>query len=517
MFGSGRQCEKTPAVSVPDLGFSMNRHLRNRPPPSPLDLLDVRLRPICDVYLGTRQVPGASIAIVHGDKGYHYAYGVKSTVSVEPVTALTGFNIASCSKAFVSAAVASLVDDDMASWDDPITRFVPEWQLHDAAAAMQVTLRDLSANRLGLPRVGLMEAGLDPRLPAEHIFSRLRHTAAAHALRERFTYLNAGHNANALAVERITGQRFVDALRDRILHPLGMSTSSGGEQARAALADQAAWHCRIGDDISPIDSIFTDQQVGAGGMVVSGADALQWMRLHLNGGVVDGRQVISREALVETHRPHVVAEPGKDLPSLFYPGAHMAAYALGWAVSDFEGHPLICHSGTGYGVAAMTLLLPRAGLGVAVYANVLGAPVTSLSFALAAAMLGRPARDWRAYFESFAPPRQEVAVASASPANPAVPVDLDSCVGTYAHAADGPLVVKRVGEGLSGNLEHGYRMNFSMLPLGSGAFAVQFNQPEWRALMDSERPVLRFKVVDGAVVAAQLEAGMMAREFERRV
>ena len=35
--------------------------------------------------------------------------------------------------------------------------------------------------------------------------------------------------------------------------------------------------------------------------------------------------------------------------------------------------------------------------------------------------------------------------------------------------------------------------------------------------MDSERSVLNFKVVGGSSVAAQLDAGLMTREFERRI
>ena len=53
--------------------------------------------------------------MVRDDKGYHCAYGVKSIVTREPVTAGTAFHIASCSKAFVSAAVASLVADGLVS------------------------------------------------------------------------------------------------------------------------------------------------------------------------------------------------------------------------------------------------------------------------------------------------------------------------------------------------------------------------------------------------------------------
>jgi CubicO group peptidase (beta-lactamase class C family) len=102
------------------------------PLPASLDLLDPRLRPICDAYLAVGKVPGASIAVVVGDRGYHYGYGVKSISTREPVTAQTSFNIGSCSKAFTSATVASLVADGLVSWDDPITKYVPEFQLYAA-------------------------------------------------------------------------------------------------------------------------------------------------------------------------------------------------------------------------------------------------------------------------------------------------------------------------------------------------------------------------------------------------
>ena len=105
-----------------------------RPSPAPLgglDVLDARLRPLCKAVLQAAGVPGASITIVAGDRGYHHAYGVKSLRTGAPVTAATGFNIASCTKAFVSATVAALVAEGRVAWNDPVAQHVPELQLYD--------------------------------------------------------------------------------------------------------------------------------------------------------------------------------------------------------------------------------------------------------------------------------------------------------------------------------------------------------------------------------------------------
>jgi hypothetical protein len=59
-----------------------------------------------------------------------------------------------CPKAFVSACMASLVADNLMPWDDPISKYVPEFQLYDEAVTRQGTFRDLSGNRLCIPRAG---------------------------------------------------------------------------------------------------------------------------------------------------------------------------------------------------------------------------------------------------------------------------------------------------------------------------------------------------------------------------
>jgi hypothetical protein len=319
-------------------------------------------------------------------------------------------------------------------------------------------------------------------VPAERIFRGLRHTAPIHPLRDRFTYVNAGHTAAGVAAGRISGLGFLATLRQRLLAPLGMAGTSGGAAAAVELADNAGWHVRDGEQVAVIEPVFTDHCLGSGGMVVSGNDALQWLRLHLNGGLVDGRQVLPREALLETHRPQAVATPGKDILSLFYPGARMGAYALGWAVADLEGHPVVCHSGSDLGVTAMTLLLPKAGIGIAVYANALSNVVVPLAHALAATLLALPPRDWLAYYKAaaaaIAPPPEPAPQAGAQPA-----LEGAAYAGAYSHPADGELLIQATGDGLAGHWPDGHLMAFELKPLGGHRFAVEFKQLPTRLTM----------------------------------
>ena len=481
--------------------------------PAPLEFLDPCLRAICDAYLGATKTPGASIAVVVGDRGYHYAYGVKSIETREPVTAQTGFNIGSCSKAFTSATVASLVADGLASWDDPITKYVPEFQLQDPWVTAHATLRDLSGNRLGLPRVGLVEYGMDPEVPATEILAALRHTQPQHPFRGRFTYVNPGHTANALAAGRITGQGFLATLRERILQPLGMSGTSGGVAARDELADQAAWHATMDGAAVPIDAVHSDGYLGAGGIVVSGADALQWLRFHLNGGSVDGRQVMARDALAELHHPQVIKVDDGTMPRL--PGARMEAYALGWAVADLDGHALLFHGGSDFGIAAMTVLLPEAGIGVAVYTNFVVGGDAATAFGLAGTLLGLPSRDWAAWASGMRP--SSTSAAAAVPESEGSPSGQAEYAGLYSHPADGDLSIERSGDRWQGRVVRGYRMDFDLEPCGTHRFFVRFRQPEWRGMASLwlEPPQLVFDVGNERAHRATLAAQVVGRAFDR--
>lgn len=477
----------------------------------PLTLLDPRLVGLCEAILGQAQVPGAIAAVVAEGRSYLHCYGVKSKGSPEPVGPATGFNIGSCSKAFASATLAALIGEGLADWDDPVKKWVPEFALMDETLTDQVTLRDLSGNRLGLTRQGLPEYGITPSLAPEEVVARLRYTPMAYPLRSRFTYVNAGHTACALAAGRIGGKGFLPTLRERILAPLDMTTTSGGSATPHDLDDLAGWHVVRDGVVHEIAPVFTDMYLASGGMVVSGQDALQWLRLHLGQGTVDGMKVIAADALAETHRPQIVAIPGRDIPSLFHPEAHMGAYGLGWAVADLHGEPMVTHSGSDLGVCAQTTFFPRAGIGVAVYSNSYGggpAPV-ALSFAIASTLLGRGQRDWFSHFRQFS--------SQPSPAPAPEPTDQDPSefVGSYLHPGDGPLDISWDGTRLTGHFRDSERFTFDLAPAGPDRFALSIAAVELAPLLWPDIHYLTFTRDEGRIVRAEISGFFEGRRYIR--
>jgi CubicO group peptidase (beta-lactamase class C family) len=103
-----------------------------------------------------------------------------------------------------------------------------------------------------------------------------------------------------LVVERVTGKRLGEALRERLLEPLGMrDTGFGVPDAQAhrlasAYASDKVWH--------GFDRQFRDGQAkgspmhsGGGGLVSTVADYAQFARMLANGGEAGGRRYLKPE------------------------------------------------------------------------------------------------------------------------------------------------------------------------------------------------------------------------------
>src|SRR5262245_31114861 len=99
------------------------------------------------------RVPGLGLAVVRdGEVVLARGYGVRALGKTDAVDADTIFAIGSSSKAFTAACVGLLVDQKKVDWDDPVTKHLPWFELHDAYATRDLTVRDLLTHRSGLAR-----------------------------------------------------------------------------------------------------------------------------------------------------------------------------------------------------------------------------------------------------------------------------------------------------------------------------------------------------------------------------
>src|ERR671924_141586 len=97
------------------------------------------------------RVPGLALGIVQDDRVvYLRGYG-NADPSGREVTPQTPFYVASVYKPFTALAIMQLVEAGKLELDQPVQRYLPWFQVADAAASASITIRHLLTHASGLP------------------------------------------------------------------------------------------------------------------------------------------------------------------------------------------------------------------------------------------------------------------------------------------------------------------------------------------------------------------------------
>jgi CubicO group peptidase (beta-lactamase class C family) len=97
-------------------------------------------------------IPGLAITVVYKDEVlFLRGFGVRKAGTDRPVNADTVFQLASVSKPIASTIVAGVVGERLATWDDPIVKHLPAFEMDNPYVTRAVTLRDMFCHRSGLP------------------------------------------------------------------------------------------------------------------------------------------------------------------------------------------------------------------------------------------------------------------------------------------------------------------------------------------------------------------------------
>src|ERR1700683_5592786 len=176
----------------------------------------------------TFDVPGIAVAIVKDGKVVlAKGLGVKKLGDPAPVDENTMFAIGSNSKAFTTAALATLVDEGKLAWDDPVYQRLPGFVMYDPYVSHEMTIRDLLTHRSGM---GLGEGDLlfwpHTTYTRDDIIYRLRFIKPASSFRSRFAYDNLMYIAAGQIIPAVTGKPWEEFIREKILQPLGMTTTN---------------------------------------------------------------------------------------------------------------------------------------------------------------------------------------------------------------------------------------------------------------------------------------------------
>lgn len=345
-----------------------------------------RLDELCDrieVRLMDAGVPGMALVVVAGGEVVlSQGFGVSDWEAETPVTEETVFPLGCSSKPFTATLTAMLVSDGTLSWDDPVTDYLPWFQLpidsEDEDA--QVTIRDLLSHRTGFFHMELSGkalswwTGVEPEPGDPEVWTREALLRAAlefepvARFREKHNYSNVSMVAEALASAAAAESDCDTLMRERMFAPLGMADSTTLFEPTKKHPDLATGYVVEGGECEAVPLGSMDAVSPAGGMSANIRDLGVWLRMLLNDGVHDGKRLIAHDALHEMWTSQV---PGAEMGGMF-PGAD---YGLSWFVREWQGHELVEHGGNGHGFSAQVALLPELGHGFAMLSNALPNPL----------------------------------------------------------------------------------------------------------------------------------------------
>lgn len=353
-----------------------------------------------DAYIAQAQqawpVPGLAVAIVKdGEVVLEKGYGVREVGTSEPVDAHTLFAIASNTKAFTAAALAMLVDEGKLSWDDPVHKHLPYFELYDPYVSAEMRVRDLLSHRSGLGTFSGDLLWYGTGYTAEDVVRRARHLEQAGPFRGHYGYSNLMFIAAGEVVRAVSGQAWPDFVEARILEPLGMDRTVTSVRDLERVRNVATPHRPTPTSVDAIEWYNWDPMAAAGGIISSVHDMTRWLRLQLGRGALGETRLFSEATSHEMWTPHTPIRISMAAQAR-NPYTHFRAYGLGWVLHDYRGRKVVSHGGGYDGMYSQTVLVPEEGLGIIVLTNSMTGIAGAITNRIVDAYLGAPERDWSA-------------------------------------------------------------------------------------------------------------------------
>lgn len=289
-------------------------------------------------------MPGAAIGVLRAGASTTAYYGVEDVTTGEAVTSETRFSVGSLTKSMLATVIARLAEDGLLSLDDPVAARVPE--LRRKGWAERATLRDLLANRSGLPLRNELEFGFATR--KDQPIARLAEDlAAAIPGSGIWSYSNVGWCLLGRAVETATNGQWEDAMQRRLFDSADMrQTAFATDDGREP---RASGHELTAEGLVPVEPLIS-RAYGPAGASVAGTltDVLRFAALHLE----DSSLAYLRDVHGET--------------SIY---GWFDSWCLGWARFDWKGGPVWGWDGLVSGERSVLRIVPEHRAAIALMTN----------------------------------------------------------------------------------------------------------------------------------------------------
>jgi CubicO group peptidase (beta-lactamase class C family) len=300
----------------------------------------------------SQSIPGLALGIArNGRLVKAEGYGIADLDHDVPVTADTVFEVASITKQFTASLIMMLVEQGRLRLDDKVSAYLTD----PPDAWRDVTIYHLLTHTAGLAPLGddfkSMVWTASVKTPA--LYAAAKADPMGSAPGERWQYSDVGYFLLGMVIEKVTGQRYKDALSQRILTPLGMTSSRMLDQLHP-LKHLARGYTLYTNPATSVQEIVNIRRVhdvelpSHYGLFSTVPDLARW------------------DAALYRDQPLKSASLQQMWTSGKLNDGTRTGYGFGWQLSFRRGHKTVAHSGI---TGTYILRVPDLGLTVIVLTN----------------------------------------------------------------------------------------------------------------------------------------------------
>ena len=313
-------------------------------------------------------VVGLSVAVVKkGDIIYSNSFGLKDIDTKAPLSDSDIFRIASISKSFSATSIMQLREAGKLSLDDDFSDLVGFKIRNPKFPEKVITLRMIMSHTSSInDSQGYFT--LDAINPSKN--PDWAKCYSDYAPGEGYKYCNLNYNMVGTVIEKLSGERFDNYVKNHILNPLGLyggyNVDSLDANRFATLHEydattktfkpsMAAYNPRREEIRNYVMGYSTPIFSPTGGMKISATDLAKYMSMHMNMGKYKGKRIMSKKS-AKLMQTKVADEEG---------------YALALTNLDvlIPGKMMVGHTGSAYGLYSAMFFHPKEKFGIVVITN----------------------------------------------------------------------------------------------------------------------------------------------------
>ncbi|GAB3509465.1 serine hydrolase domain-containing protein [Pseudoxanthomonas daejeonensis] len=315
-------------------------------------------------------LPGIAVGVIEDGRIVAIeTRGELAAGSGQAVAPDTLFKIASNTKAMTAGVLARLVDQGKLRWDDPVTKHLPQFRMHDPWVTANMQVRDLLVHNSGLG-LGAGDLMLWPEpnsFTRADIITGLQHLKPVTSFRSGYAYDNLLYVVAGEVAAAAAGMPFDEVVRRELFEPLDMDGCRVGQWRLDEAGSVAQPHRRVDGRNVPVredGEVVPDiTSMAAGGIRCGVDDMLKWVGMWLDPKH-PWLSPAQRRAVWTAHMPMPVSERMRQ-----WDNSHFSAYGYGWRLSDVQGEWKVAHTGTLSGMYSSVILLPDRRTGIVMLIN----------------------------------------------------------------------------------------------------------------------------------------------------